>query len=265
MTCFFHYITPISKLPIRDVVYFQCFIFSDIFESFGGFGAGGDFTGFSAGGRSRGFGRPGHPHGQAMEFEDIPFGMNTGRQKQDPPIEYKLNVSLEEVLTGTTKKMKVSRRVLTPDGAGVYYEDKVLEIQVKRGWKEGTKITFPKEGHQAPGKIPADIVFIINDKPHPIFKRDGDNNLICKARISLRVALTGGYVAIKTIDGRSLNMSVTDIVRPGMKKVIPGEGLPLPKQPDVRADLHLEYDIEFPTQLNGSQKEALRNVLPYST
>ena len=29
-----------------------------------------------------------------------------------------------------------------------------LTITVKRGWKEGSKITFPKEGDQGPNKIP---------------------------------------------------------------------------------------------------------------
>merc|ERR1712107_152920 len=30
-------------------------------------------------------------------------------------------------------------------------------------------------GDQVPGKIPADIAFIIKDKPHPLFTRDGVN------------------------------------------------------------------------------------------
>jgi len=54
-----------------------------------------------------------------------------------------------------------------------------------RGWKSGTRITFQREGDQAPNKIPADIVFIIRDKPHPLFKREGvDIRHICK--ISLK-------------------------------------------------------------------------------
>ena len=42
-----------------------------------------------------------------------------------------------------------------------------------------------REGDQAPNKIPADIVFIIRDKPHPHFKREGsDLKYTCK--ISLK-------------------------------------------------------------------------------
>ena len=45
--------------------------------------------------------------------------------------------------------------------------------------KDGTKITFEREGDEAPGTIPADIVFVVQTKPHPIFTREGDD-LICK-------------------------------------------------------------------------------------
>ena len=233
-------------------------LFPDIFESFGGFSTGGGFPGFSQTGRSRGRGWPGSPS-STMEFEDVPF---SGSRKQDPPIEHSLPVSLEDLLTGTKKKMKVSRRVLNPDGMSTSLEDRVLEINVKKGWKEGTKITFPKEGHQGKGKIPADIVFIIKDKPHNLFTRDKENNLIHKAKISLRDALTGGNIFVKTLDGRQISVPVFDIINPNTKRIIPGEGLPLPKTPTRRGDMIIQFDIAFPSRLDSRQKEALKEILP---
>lgn len=64
-------------------------------------------------------------------------------------------------------------------------EDKILNIVIKRGWKEGTKITFPKEGDETPENIPADIAFVLKDKGHPLFKRDG-SNIIYTTKISLK-------------------------------------------------------------------------------
>ena len=102
---------------------------------------------------------------------------------QDPPVEHDLYVSLEDILKGVTKRMKISRRVVSNDG-GIRKEEKVLTINVKPGWKSGTKITFQREGDQAPNKIPADIVFIIRDKPHPLFKREGaDLRYTCKVTL----------------------------------------------------------------------------------
>ena len=69
-------------------------------------------------------------------------------------------------------------QVYGEDGT-VRSEDKVLKITVKPGWKSGTRITFAKEGDQTPGKIPADIAFIIRDKPHPLFSRDGATSCRC--------------------------------------------------------------------------------------
>ena len=84
---------------------------------------------------------------------------------------------------GVTKRMKISRRVVANDGTA-RKEEKVLTINVKPGWKSGTKITFQREGDQAPNKIPADIVFIIRDKPHPHFKREGsDLKHTCKVTL----------------------------------------------------------------------------------
>lgn len=124
-------------------------------------------------------GGPGGPGSQ------MGAGLATKKKSQDPPIYHDLLVSLEDIATGTTKKMKISRKVLSPDNRSTYLEDKVLTIDIKPGWKAGTKITFPREGDQSPNTLPADIVFIIKDKPHPFFKRDGVD-LIYTAKISLR-------------------------------------------------------------------------------
>ena len=112
-------------------------------------------------------------------------GHGHGRKRQDPPIQYDIQVSLEDIYKGTMKKMKITKKVLKTDGPGTKTENKVLTIDVKPGWKAGTKITFPKEGDQSPNNIPADIVFVIKDKPHAMFTRDG-HNIKYKVKIGLR-------------------------------------------------------------------------------
>lgn len=137
-----------------------------------------------------GFGHPrggGGAGGGHAPFRSHSFNIGSNRQKekhQDPPIEHDLLVSLEDISKGVTKRMKISRRVVANDGA-VRKEEKVLTINVKPGWKSGTKITFQREGDQAPNKIPADIVFILKDKPHPHFKREGAD-LKYTAKVTLK-------------------------------------------------------------------------------
>lgn len=184
-----------------------------------------------------------------------------GPKKQDPPIQYDLAVALEDIFKGCTKKMKISRKVISPDGS-LHKEDKVLTIQIKPGWKAGTKITFQKEGDQAPNTIPADVVFVIKDKPHNVFKRDG-SDLKYKAKVSLRDSLCGTRLTIPTLDGSPVALDLTKtVITPNMTRRISSRGLPLPKQPSKRGDLIVNFDVIFPSAINETSKDILRDVLP---
>lgn len=129
-------------------------------------------------------------------FKSHPGGLHRGfEKKKDPSVVHDLKVSLEEVFSGCTKKMKISRKRLNPDGCTMRNEDKILTVDIKRGWKEGTKITFPREGDETPTNIPADVVFVVKDKPHPVFKREG-SDIIYPAKISLREVSDSNFTCL---------------------------------------------------------------------
>lgn len=199
------------------------------------------------------------------QFQQMSHGGGGGsrKQRQDPTITHQLPVSLEDIFSGKTKKMKITRKVLNPDGQSTHLEDKVLSIDIKKGWKAGTKITFPREGDQLPNNIPADVVFVIKDKPHPVYTREG-SNLKYKATITLKESLCGTTIHVPTIEGSHSRLSVNWVVKPGSTQILIGEGLPLPKQPSKRGDLIVEFDVKFPTQLNKATKDILRDCLPVS-
>lgn len=206
---------------------------------------------------------PGFPRSFSTGMGGMGSHSSVVKKQQDPPVIHDLQVTLEEVLSGCTKKMKISRKRLNPDRRTVRAEDKILEVQIKKGWKEGTKVTFPKEGDETPRNIPADVVFVLKDKPHPVFKRDG-SDIVYTAKISLRDALCGCTVNAPTLDGRVITVPSTDIVHPGMKQRISGEGLPYPKRPDRRGDLMVDYEVKFPDRLSQSARDTIAQVLPRS-
>jgi len=171
-----------------------------------------------------------------------------------------LKVSLEDIYNGATKRLKVGRKLLSGTT-----EDKVLEVQVYPGWKSGTKIRFPRAGNEQPSGESQDLVFVVEEKPHDRFERDG-NDLICRQPIPLVDALTGngGKCTIEQLDGRKLQVNIPlGVIKPGQSTTVSGEGMPIRKEGSVKkkGDLIVKWDVQFPERLTPHQKEGIRKVL----
>lgn len=175
------------------------------------------------------------------------------------PIENKLPCTLEELYTGSTRKMKISRNITDVSGKTMAVEE-ILTIEVKPGWKKGTKITFPEKGHEQPNVVPADLVFVIDERPHSVFKRDG-NDLIYTHKVPLAEALTGFTVTLTTLDGRTLTIPINEIISPSYEKVVPKEGMPIAKEPGKKGNLRIKFDVKFPNKLTAEQKAGVKRFL----
>ena len=123
--------------------------------------------------------------------------------------------------------------------------------------EEGTKITFPEKGDEAPGVIAADIIFVVDEKKHPQFERDG-NDLITTKVVDLHEALLGTSVFIRDTQREIITWTSPEIVSPKYVKVLVGEGMPLSKSPNSKGDMKIKFDIRFPKELTGEQKAQLR-------
>ncbi|KAL4331815.1 hypothetical protein GQ457_07G041370 [Hibiscus cannabinus] len=198
---------------------------------------------------------PGRFHSDGGKFG----GFSSTDNRKPPPVESKLPCCLEELYTGSTRKMKISRTLVNASGRQVQ-ESEILTIDVKPGWKKGTKITFPDKGNELHNQLPADLVFVIDEKPHNFYKRDG-NDLIVNQRVSLAEALGGTTINLVTLDGRNLSLPVTDVINPGYELVIAGEGMPIAKEPGNRGDLKIKFEVKFPTKLTPEQREGLKRAL----
>jgi len=182
--------------------------------------------------------------------------------KKAPAQEINLYVSLEELYAGASKSHKVVRRRLAMDGRSLALEEKILKLDVGAGWKEGTRLTFAREGDEDLGgdlSETGDVVFVVRTKPHPRFVRRG-NDLVHTARLSLLQALTGATLDIETLDRRVIPVALNEVCVPGGSKVVGGEGMPHPKT-GAKGNLVIEFDITFPQQLTYQQKNDIKKVL----
>ncbi|KAH8550826.1 hypothetical protein BGW37DRAFT_60304 [Umbelopsis sp. PMI_123] len=247
-------------------------IFKHFFASFGGGGGGGgmggmgglhpddDMGGGMPGGIPGGFGGfsqfggGGRPRGGGGGFQ-------SAQPREKPPaIKRPLPISLEDLYTGTTKRLKVTRKIRDGATGRPITTDKILTINVKAGWKAGTKIRFPGEGDELENGETQDIEFIVEEKSHPVFKREGDN-LTMKVQLSLVEALTGFVKQIKTLDGRTLKINnSTNVIQPGQESRVSNEGMPNSKT-GKKGDLIIKYEVKFPASLTSSQKEEIKKIL----
>ncbi|KAF2199316.1 DnaJ-domain-containing protein [Delitschia confertaspora ATCC 74209] len=239
-------------------------IFSEFLRG-GGANMGGDdddFSGFS------GFGMGGMPGGMPGMGAKGPRGrpggsrFDGGRRTATPEVtvvEKPLPVSLEELYNGTTKKMKIKRKTYDQATGKQSIQDRILEVPIKKGLKAGSKIKFSDVGDQVEGGT-QDLHFIVQEKPHPLFTRNGDDikHII---DIDLKEALTGWKRTVQTIDGKQLQVSSTGPTGPTFEERYPGLGMPKSKKPNERGDFVVGVRIKFPTTLTQTQKDVLKDVL----
>lgn len=235
---------------------------NDIFAEF--FGGSSPFGGGAGGGMRGGGSRfPGGMFGDDL-FSSFVGGGESRAMSQAPrkaaPIENSLPCSLEDLYKGTTKKMKISREIADASGKTMQVQE-ILTIDIKPGWKKGTKVTFPEKGNEQGNVIPADLVFVIDEKPHSVFTRDG-NDLVVTQRISLADALTGYTAHVATLDGRNLTIPIHNVIHPTYEEVVPKEGMPIPKDPSKRGNLRIKFNIKFPSRLTAEQKAGVKTLLP---
>ncbi|XP_055829262.1 uncharacterized protein LOC129898660 [Solanum dulcamara] len=187
----------------------------------------------------------------------IMFSNSTGLVKP-PPTEKTLECTLEELCFGCVKKMKVTRDAMTDNG--LTEEEEVLTIKVKPGWTKGTKITFEGKGNERPGTTAADVIFVLAEKRHPLFKRDGDN-LELAVEIPLVKALTGCTISIPLLSGEKMSLTIDDIICPGYEKIIAGQGMPKPKEEGIRGNLIVTFLVAFPTEIADEQRSDVVRIL----
>ncbi|SPQ18694.1 0aa2f713-64ac-45ab-bdf9-db0bc05e1fa9 [Thermothielavioides terrestris] len=150
-------------------------------------------------------------------------------------------------------------------GKKTVVDRKVLHVHVDRGVKSGTKVEFRGEGDQAPGILAGDVVFQIEQKPHPRFTRR-DDDLLYHAEIDLVTALAGGNLYIEHLDDRWLSVEILpgEAIAPGSVKMIRGQGMPSYRH-HTFGNMYIQFSVKFPEK-NWTQDyaafEALRRVLP---
>ncbi|KAL4788086.1 DnaJ domain-containing protein [Aspergillus varians] len=254
-----------SSRPGGGASGFQFSPADDIFRNFakasGGSGGFDDDDLFTMLGGGLGGGRNGGSRFRSSRGPTSGFQRQSQRAPTPEPtvIEKQLPLSLEEIMSGCTKKVTVKSKTFDASGKRTV-QDVTLEANIKPGLRTGSKIKYRGVGDQEEGGR-QDVHLIVTEKEHPNFKRQGDQ-LVTTVDLTLKEALTGWDRIVRTIDGKSLKVSRPGPTPPGFEEHFPGLGMTISKKPSERGDLVVRVNVHFPKSLSSSAKQALKEALP---
>jgi curved DNA-binding protein len=171
-----------------------------------------------------------------------PFGDVTGqRAMHGQDLEAQVEITLEEALRGTTRTME------RDDGRQV-------RVKIPPGARTGSRIRVPGRGGPGyGGSAPGDLYLVIRVKPHPVFRRNG-NDLRYDAAVDLYTAVLGGKVQVPTLDG-DVSLKIPPGTDGGKTFRLRGKGLPDPRNPQQRGNLLVTVQVQVPQKLSARERE----------
>jgi DnaJ family protein B protein 4 len=174
----------------------------------------------------------------------------SSRQRQEPTnqnIKYELQVSLEDLYNGKEYNLEIllpSHATPTSASTSRYASKtrKIVQVEIPRGAKNQQSIRLSGYIDTISTATPADLIFVIKQKHHPIYTRKGFD-LAMEIKISFKEALCGFDREIVHLDGRKIKISnpyfVGDddgvhsqrkngltMIQSGDVHVLKGEGMP---------------------------------------
>lgn len=165
---------------------------------------------------------------------------------KDEPVFMDLALTLEQLYNGCKKKMKLSRTIYT--GPKPKKETEIITIDVKPGWKAGTKITFNNKGDVHFGRDPADIIFVVKQKPHSTFTREG-NDIVTFIDVNVNDLKKDIKHEISGIDGELISIVIrkNTIKDSNYVHKILNKGMPIRKEGKNigRGDLLVRVIVKF--------------------
>jgi curved DNA-binding protein len=222
---------------------FRGFNFGDIFKEFGFDDSSFANMFMGGGGRGRRFG---------FSFGGDPFSAYTagqGAQVKGPDLVYELPLTLQEVLSGTTK-------IIALEQGG---QQKKIEVKIPRGMATGKKLRLAGKGQPgALGGPPGDLYIQAKVLDDPVFSVVG-HDLYVDREIKLTEALLGTQTKIPTVDGKNLNLKIPPGTQHHTKMRMKGYGLPEMKK-GQRGNLYARIVVKTPKRLNKRQKALIQEL-----
>lgn len=141
-------------------------------------------------------------------------------------------------------------------GQGRVRNNRRVVVNIPAGVDDGINVRVTGEGEvSARGGTPGNLYVILTVKPHPFFKRQG-NDIIYEMPIRFTQAALGDEVEVPTVDGKTTMLKIPPGTQSGRSFRLKGLGVPVVHS-SARGDEHVIVKVVTPTSLTAKQKELL--------
>jgi molecular chaperone DnaJ len=175
--------------------------------------------------------------GGAGLFDDLlGFGFRGAARGED--METQVELDFEQAMTGTTVSLSQGGRVRIPPGIG-----------------DGGRVRVPGKGGPGRRGAPAGDMYVrVKVRPHPIFERGPEGQLMVRVPVSITEAALGTKVEVPTLDG-SVTVKIPAGTPNGKTLRVRGRGAPRAK--GGKGDLLVKVEVEVPQKLSKQERELL--------
>jgi molecular chaperone DnaJ len=143
-------------------------------------------------------------------------------------------------------------------GDGRVRARRTISVKIPAGVEDGMRIRLSGHGEVGPGGGPAGDLYVeVNELPHDIFTRDGDD-LHCRVSLPMTSAALGASLTLVTLDGDE-QVEIRPGTQPGVIVTLRARGIPHLRGVG-RGDLHVHVEVKTPTRLDVEQERLLREL-----
>ncbi len=143
-------------------------------------------------------------------------------------------------------------------GNGSTISTETIKVGIPPGADTGSRLKLRGMGGAGVRGGPSGNLYIeLTVRPHPVFKRDG-NNIYVEAPVTVGEATLGGKIKVPTLDGAA-TMTLPPGTDSGKKFKLKGKGIPGTRT-GIRGDEFVVIKIVVPKTVTAKAKEALQEV-----
>ncbi len=153
---------------------------------------------------------------------------------------------------------KITKACRSCGGRGKIVSSDSVKVKIPAGVDTGSRVRVRGMGNAGErGGPPGDLYIEITVKPHPVFRREGED-LMMEVPLTFGEAASGAKIEVPTMEGATV-MTVPAGTQGGQKFKLKGKGFPSPRT-GARGNLYVTVRIAVPKDLSSNAKEALREI-----